>query len=824
MGHMNQRRQDIRSTSKTPSAEPTIPATDLGSKTHLVYAVVGDQRQLYTDLTGNCLVRSSKGNSYVMVCYVYDCNYVKVIPIKSRSASEWVKAYDTIHQELTVKGFKPKLQTLDNEASVALKNCFTANDADYQLVPPHCHRRNAAERAIWTVKEHFVAGFSSVDPTFPLHLWDRLLPQAEITLNLRRTSRLHLQLSAAAHFHGLVDYNKTAFAPPGCKIIAHEKPGNRRTWAPRGQHGYSLGPAMHHYRCQNVYISSTASGRIVDTLEFFPHNYQMPKLSSTNQLIMAAKDMTNALQNPHPEVPFAQIGDNTISALAELAAIFKLKLLQTPPPTLPAAPPKVTQRPCLAESSNQLLASPVPLPRQTRSQTTIHTQDITNAPSPPRVVTPRTLDPSPLRVPTRSRRLSPRNLSQNDFCAMDTAHMVISLGHNHWSHQHQANAVIHPVTGKEMEYTALMKDPRLQPLWKRGVGNECGRLFQDIRDIPGTDTCFFIKLTHIPTDRKITYGKIVCDYKPHKKEKERVRLTVGRDRLNNSGDVATSTADIAIFKILINSTLSTKDAAMMMMDIKNYYIGTPLPRFEYMKMALSRFPEEIVQKYNLNALAIDGWVYIEIRKGMYGLKHAGLLANQLLQTRLAPFGYYPAHYTPGLWLHKTRPISFTLIVDGFAVKYVVKQHAEHIQNALLQIYELTTDWMATVYSGVNLKWDYEKRTCDISMPGYVSNVLSKFQHNTPKHPQHTPSRYVTPFYGAKIQYATKDETPPLTAQQCLTIQKVTGSVLYYARVVDPAVLMPINDIATAQTKETEKNTSRHESTVGLSSHSPGRHH
>jgi hypothetical protein len=150
-----------------------------------------------------------------MVCYVYDCNYVKVVPMKSRSASEWVKAYDHIHQELTAKGFKPILQTLDNEASVALKHFFTANDVEYQLVPPHCHRRNAAERAIRTFKEHFVAGLSSVDPTFPLHLWDILLPQAEITLNLLRTSRLHPQLSTAAHCHGLVDYNKTYFAPPG---------------------------------------------------------------------------------------------------------------------------------------------------------------------------------------------------------------------------------------------------------------------------------------------------------------------------------------------------------------------------------------------------------------------------------------------------------------------------------------------------------------------------------------------------------------------------------------------------------------------------------
>jgi hypothetical protein len=164
-----------------------------------------------------------------MLCYIYDCNYIKVVPMKSRSDSEWVKAYYSIHQELTVKGFKPKLQTLDNEASTALKNFFTVNNIAYQLVPPHCYRCNAAERAIRTFKEHFVAGLSSVDPSFPMHVWDRLLSQAEITLNLLRASRLHPQLFAAAHYHGLVDYNKTAFALPGCKIIAHEKPGKRRT-------------------------------------------------------------------------------------------------------------------------------------------------------------------------------------------------------------------------------------------------------------------------------------------------------------------------------------------------------------------------------------------------------------------------------------------------------------------------------------------------------------------------------------------------------------------------------------------------------------------
>jgi hypothetical protein len=118
-----------------------------------------------------------------------------------------------------------------------------------------------------------------VDPYLPMHLRDRLLPQAEMTLNLLHTSIFHPQLSVEAHFHGLVDYNKTAFSPPGCNIIAHEKPAQRQTWATPGQTGYSLGPAMHHYRCQNMYITSTASERIVDTLEFSLANLRCRKSS-----------------------------------------------------------------------------------------------------------------------------------------------------------------------------------------------------------------------------------------------------------------------------------------------------------------------------------------------------------------------------------------------------------------------------------------------------------------------------------------------------------------------------------------------------------------
>jgi hypothetical protein len=161
-----------------------------------------------------------------------------------------------------------------------------------------------------------------------------------------------------------------------------------------------------------------------------------------------------------------------------------------------------------------------------------------------------------------------------------------------------------------------------------------------------------------------------------------------------------------------------------------------LPTYEYMRLPLTILPQGIIEKYDLKRLAVNGWVYLEIRKGLCGLKQAGLLANQLIQKLLKPFGYYPARHTPGIWLHNTKPTAFSLVVDDFAVKYVTKSDANNLRDALLQNYEITTDWEGTVYSGITLDWDYNKRICYISMPGYIKNVLNKFQHDVPRTPQH----------------------------------------------------------------------------------------
>jgi hypothetical protein len=136
------------------------------------------------------------------------------------------------------------------------------------------------------------------------------------------------------------------------------------------------------------------------------------------------------------------------------------------------------------------------------------------------VVTPATRSAAPLRVPTRARNLSIRNLSQRDFWDLGSANNAIVLGNNNWTNTPMLNAVLHPASGKEIQYKDLVQHPTLGLKYKTSFGNELGRLCQGIRDIQCTNTCIFVELANIPKYRKIIYGKLVCDYKPNKTDKK----------------------------------------------------------------------------------------------------------------------------------------------------------------------------------------------------------------------------------------------------------------------------------------------------------------
>jgi hypothetical protein len=149
-----------------------------------------------------------------MILYDYDSNAILAQPIKDRKAPELLKAFQVMEQELVARGLKPKLMKLDNEASKLLKMYLHQQDITFQLVPPYSHRQNSAERAIISFKDHLISGLCSTDKSFPMHLWDRLLPQAVITLKMLRTSRINPKLSAATHIYGQYDFNRAPIAPP----------------------------------------------------------------------------------------------------------------------------------------------------------------------------------------------------------------------------------------------------------------------------------------------------------------------------------------------------------------------------------------------------------------------------------------------------------------------------------------------------------------------------------------------------------------------------------------------------------------------------------
>ena len=306
------------------------------------------------------------------------------------------------------------------------------------------------------------------------------------------------------------------------------------------------------------------------------------------------------------------------------------------------------------------------------------------------------------------------------------------------------------------------------------AANEFGRLAQGVGTrIPGTNTITFIAKAEVPPGRSVTYGKFVCELKPNKQEKERTRLTVGGNLVDYPGNASSPTADLTTLKTHANSVISTPKAQMVCWDIENFYLNTPLDRPEYMKIHISLIPAEIIQQYNLTALADSaGWIYIQINKGMYGLPQSGKLANDLLRQRLAPHGYHPCRHTPGLWRHKSKPISFVLVVDDFAVKFVNKTDVLDLLAILQAHYTVKVDWTASTFCGIQFDWDYSNRLVHLTMPGYIDSFLDEIKHPRPAKAQNSPYPAAPIVYGKEPQLAPPTPTsPPLDPSQKLWIQR-----------------------------------------------------
>ena len=233
-----------------------------------------------------------------------------------------VDAWTILNKIFQKAGVQPTTYIMDNECSGDLKKALEDAELKWQLVPPHQHRANKAERAIQTFKAHFKSILATTDPDFPLQEWDRLLPHAELTLNLLRTSRSNPKLSAYAYLFGIFDYNKSPLVPPGTRVLAHTKPSQQTSWGLKGDQGWTIGPSLDHYRCVKCYFPDTRSERDVDTVTFFPHSIKFPEVNLDDFLRQATYDIITLLTDPPSTTTVSlKAGDSTKNALLEIATL-----------------------------------------------------------------------------------------------------------------------------------------------------------------------------------------------------------------------------------------------------------------------------------------------------------------------------------------------------------------------------------------------------------------------------------------------------------------------------------------------------------------------
>ena len=355
-GHIKQEFKGLQSTKPSipPNSLTTIdffPESDVPNvRTHsVVFATLWIRAPDFAslDLTGRFPYRSSRGNEYMMVAYHYDANAILVEPMKNRSAMQLTNAWKALNKIFDRAGIQPSMYILDNEANSELKNAMAMENVTYQLVPPHNKRANPAERAIQTFKNHLIAGLCSCDPSFPITEWDRLLPQAVLTLNLLRAARVNPRLSAYAYLFGHFDFNRTPVAPPGTKVLVHDKPTARKSFDPRGTDGWYVGPAPEHYRCVQCYIPRTRSIRVSDTVTFFPHRIPFPEVKLEDFIRHALSDIITLLTDPPSTTTVSlQAGNETQNALLQIATILNrtspwIKTSFANDATLPRVPPSL---------------------------------------------------------------------------------------------------------------------------------------------------------------------------------------------------------------------------------------------------------------------------------------------------------------------------------------------------------------------------------------------------------------------------------------------------------------------------------------------------
>jgi hypothetical protein len=341
-------------------------------------------------------------------------------------------------------------------------------------------------------------------------LWDRLLPQTILTLNLLWLAKADQSVSAYQFMHGEFDYNKMLLAPLGCAVQIHESTNRQRKWNVHSLNGWYLGTSNKHYRCYTIYCTKTRAKRIFNTV-FFQHRYlTQPVVTPADAMIKAMGDLRGIFKK----------NSNNIGA-EEMEVLKQLDTTLSGPVAIGTEKPRqvtfamsTTLEKPLAPLREQITASlrvPNTLPRVVTSAVVDKPYGALQG-----ITTRSRAKAQQLAMAAQQRHHVDGNNYKLDF---EEAMNVMECN----LHSKTAQAIFDNESGQMLKYWKLITHPKYREVWSHSSSNEFGRLAQGVGSrIKGTNTIFFVQKKNIPADqrRDVTYGKFVCEYKPNKTEQE----------------------------------------------------------------------------------------------------------------------------------------------------------------------------------------------------------------------------------------------------------------------------------------------------------------
>jgi hypothetical protein len=306
----------------------------------------------------------------------------------------------------------------------------------------------------------------------------------------------------------------------------------------------------------------------------------------------------------------------------------------------------------------------------------------------------------------------------------------------------------------------------------------------------------------IPSNKDATYMNPVCSekIKDDGALQLRTRATIGGDRIDYPYSTTAVTADLESIKILLNAMISD-NAAFSTIDIEDFYLGTPLPHPEFIRISTKFIPAKVIAFYKLKPFIHKGALFCMVLKTHYGLPQAGALSQERLFAHLEQHGYHQLFHAPALFRNKDGTIRFALVVDDFAVVWSSAASMQHFIATLRKLYTVKIDYRGSKYLGLDININRRHRHVTLSMPGYIAKLMKRVRPDGIK-ASSTPSVYSPPNYKSTAQTATVDSSPFASSTQQHELQVVVGTLLYYARTVDPTILTAVHELGSVQARPT----------------------